>query len=275
MQPSHWEYNFRHQLQGLWHLPAILQGKTLDFCLVQSSLSAAIGGIGLAAYAAANSAIDAFIHQQNQLGEVAWFSVNWDACLAAEAPKPEGVGSAIAAFALTPAEVWAATERILTTAHPGQIAVSKGDLQARIDQWIHAQPQPQIVATQPHSSTHTRPQLSTPYAPPRNEVEQTIAAIWQDLLRVEQVGIHDSFFDLGGHSLLAIQAISRLREAFPVAIEMRSLLFEAPTVAGIAAVIAAHLPDAGELDEMAALLAEVQTLSPEEIQQQLARQSEG
>ena len=56
---------------------------------------------------------------------------------------------------------------------------------------------------------------------------------------------------------------------------MRSLLFEAPTVAGIAAVIAAHLPDAGELDEMAALLAEVQTLSPEEIQQQLARQSEG
>jgi len=275
MQPSHWEYNFRHQLQGLWHLPAILQGKTLDFCLVQSSLSAVIGGIGLAAYAAANGAIDAFIHQQNQLGEVAWFSVNWDACLAAEAPKPEGVGSAIAAFALTPIEVWAATERILTTAHPGQIAVSRGDLQARIDQWIHVQPQPQTVAAQPHSSTHTRPQLTTPYAPPRNEVEQTIAAIWQDLLGVEQVGIHDSFFDLGGHSLLAIQAISRLREAFPVAIEMRSLLFEAPTVAGIAAVIAAHLPDAGELDEMAALLAEVQTLSPEEIQQQLARQSEG
>ena len=214
MQPSHWDYNFRHQLQGLWHLPAILQGKSLDFCLVQSSLSAVIGGIGLAAYAAANGAIDAFIHQQNQLGAVPWFSVNWDACLAAEAPKPEGVGSAIAAFALTPAEVWAATERILTTAHPGQIAVSKGDLQTRIDQWIHAQPQPQTVAAQPHSSTHTRPQLSTPYASPRNEVEQTIAAIWQDLLGVEQVGIHDSFFDLGGHSLLAIQAISRLREAF-------------------------------------------------------------
>jgi len=275
MQPSHWEYNFRHQLQGLWHLPAILQDKALDFCLVQSSLSAMIGGIGLGAYAAANSAIDAFVHQRNQRGDVPWFSVNWDACLTTDAPKPKGVGSALADFALTPDQVWAVTDRLLTTAQPGQIAVSRGDLQARIEQWIHAQPQPQTVAAQPHSSTHTRPQLTTPYAPPRNEVEQTIAAIWQDLLGVEQVGIHDSFFDLGGHSLLAIQAISRLREAFPVAIEMRSLLFEAPTVAGIAAVIAAHLPDAGELDEMAALLAEVQTLSPDEIQQQLARQTEG
>jgi len=275
MQPSHWEYNFCHQLQGLWHLPAILQGKTLDFCLVQSSLSSVIGGIGLAAYAAANSAIDAFVHQQNQSGVVPWFSVNWDACLTADAPKPKGVGSALADFALTPDEVWAVTERILTTAQPGQIAVSRGDLNARIDQWIHVAPRSQAEAEQPTAPTHTRPQLTTPYASPRNEVEQTIAAIWQDLLGVEQVGIHDSFFDLGGHSLLAIQAISRLREAFPVAIEMRSLLFEAPTVAGIAAVIAAHLPDARELDEMVALLAEVQTLSPEEIQQQLARQSEG
>ena len=84
------------------------------------------------------------------------------------------------------------------------------------------------VAAQPHSSTHTRPQLTTPYAPPRNEVEQTIAAIWQDLLGFEQVGIHDSFFDWGafaagdsGHFAPA--------GAFPVAIEMRSLLFEAAT----------------------------------------------
>ena len=275
MQPSHWDYNFHHQLQRLQTLSTALAGKTLDFCLVQSSLSAVIGGIGLAAYAAANSAIDAFIQRQNQQGEGPWFSVNWDASLAADAPKPEGIGSALVDFALTPKEVWAATERILTAAPPGQIAVSKGNLSARIDQWIHATPRTETATESASASTHTRPQLSTPYAPPRSEVEQTIAAIWQDLLGIEQVGIHDSFFDLGGHSLLAIQAISRLREAFPVAIEMRSLLFEAPTVAGIAAAIAQHLPDADELDEMAALLDEVQTLSPEEIQQQLAPQSEG
>ncbi|MEL6327634.1 MAG: KR domain-containing protein, partial [Cyanobacteria bacterium J06626_23] len=275
MQASHWDYNFRHKVQGLFSLQEALQNRNLDFCLVQSSLSAVIGGIGLAAYAGANSVIDAFVHQQNQRGEIPWFSVNWDACLAEEAPRPEGAGSAIADFALTPAEVWSATERILAAAYPGQIVVSKGDLGARIDQWIQATPQePNAIAPQSTSSIHTRPQLVTPYAAPRNDVEQTIATIWQDLLRLEQVGIHDSFFDLGGHSLLAIQAISRLREAFPVNIEMRSLLFEAPTVAGIASVIAGHLPDVGELDEMAVLLAEVQTLSPEEIQQQLAQSDE-
>ena len=273
MQASHWDYNFRHTIQGLFSLKAALQERSLDFCLVQSSLSAVIGGIGLTAYAAANSVVDAFVHQQNQQDEFPWFSVNWDACLSEDVPKPEGVGSAIAEFAMTPAEVWSATERILRMAYPGQIVVSKGDLSARIDQWIHAVPQAQAIADQPTGSTHNRPQLSTPYAAPRDDVEQTIAGIWQDLLRLEQVGIHDSFFDLGGHSLLAIQTISRLREAFPVNIEMRSLLFESPTVAGIASVIREHLPDAGELDEMAALLSEVQTLSPEEIQQQLTRQS--
>ena len=275
MQSTHWDYNYRHQIQSLWNLSAALEGKTLDFCLVQSSLSSVIGGIGLAAYAAANSAIDAFVHQQNYQGAIPWFSVNWDACLAADAPKPEGIGSALADFALTPEEVWAATERILTAAQPGQIAVSKGDLVARINQWIHAAPRPQLASELSTATNHGRPQLTTPYTPPRNDVEHTIATIWQDLLGVESVGIHDSFFDLGGHSLLAIQAISRLREAFPVAIEMRSLLFEAPTVAGIAAAIAEHIPNDGELDEMAALLDEVQTLSSEEVQRQLAQKAGG
>ncbi|NEQ47691.1 MAG: acyltransferase domain-containing protein [Leptolyngbya sp. SIOISBB] len=275
MQPTHWKYNFRHKLQGLLQLSDVLAGQTLDFCMVQSSLSAVLGGVGLAAYAAANSAMDAFIHQQNQRRERPWFSVNWDACLAAEAPKPTGVGSALADFALTPSEVWAVTERLLTIAPPGQLVVSKGDLAARIDQWIHPAPQSSPVSEASPATAHPRPSLATPYAPPRSSVEQTVAAIWQDLLGVESIGIHDSFFDLGGHSLLAIQAIARLREAFPVTLEMRNLLFEAPTVAGIADVIGEHLPEREELDEMATLLAEIQTLSPEEIQQQLAPQTGG
>ncbi|MEM1290631.1 MAG: acyltransferase domain-containing protein, partial [Cyanobacteria bacterium P01_H01_bin.162] len=275
MQPTHWKYNFRHKLQGLLQLPDVLAGQTLDFCMVQSSLSAVLGGVGLAAYAAANSAMDAFIHQQNQRGERPWFSVNWDACLAADAPKSTGVGSALADFALTPSEVWAVTERLLTTAPSGQFVVSKGDLAARMDQWIHPAPQSSPVSEASPATAHPRPSLAIPYAPPRSSVEQTVAAIWQDLLGVESIGIHDSFFDLGGHSLLAIQAIARLREAFPVTLEMRNLLFEAPTVAGIAVVIGEHLPEREELDEMATLLAEIQTLSPDEVQQQLASQTGG
>lgn len=55
---------------------------------------------------------------------------------------------------------------------------------------------------------------SAAYVAPRNATEQAITAIWQDVLGVQKVGIHDNFFDLGGHSLLLVQAFDRLRDLF-------------------------------------------------------------
>jgi len=80
------------------------------------------------------------------------------------------------------------------------------------------------------------PGLETSFVSPRTELEKTIAKIWQELLRVEKVGLHDNFFDLGGHSLLMTQVISRVREAFQVELPIRTF-FESPTVAALARVI--------------------------------------
>jgi amino acid adenylation domain-containing protein len=74
------------------------------------------------------------------------------------------------------------------------------------------------------------------YTPPRNPVEEIIAATWAEVLRLPQVGIHDNFFEIGGHSLLATQVASRLRERLDAAFPLR-LVFEYPTVAGLAASI--------------------------------------
>jgi amino acid adenylation domain-containing protein len=72
-------------------------------------------------------------------------------------------------------------------------------------------------------------QLKVKFVSPRTPTEQIIADIWADILRLEQIGIYDNFFDLGGHSLLATQVISRLQEAFNIDLPLRSL-FENPTV---------------------------------------------
>ncbi|MEM9804744.1 MAG: beta-ketoacyl synthase N-terminal-like domain-containing protein [Cyanobacteria bacterium P01_D01_bin.56] len=267
LQPEQLTYNSLTKQQVLESLAATLVDHKPDFCCVQSSLSSVIGGVGLAAYSGANHSLDAMVAQQNQDSPFPWFSVNWDAWSDEVFGDKPGWGNSLKDFALTSKEVWTATERILAQA-PGQIVVSKGNLSARIAKWIH--PAPRVAVQEQTDRNHSRPQLSTVYVAPSNDVEKTIAGIWQDLLGLEQVGIHDSFFDLGGHSLLAIQVISRLREAFPVEVEMRNLLFEAPTVAGIAAVIAEQMPKTDELDTMAALLAEVQSLSSDEVQAQLA-----
>jgi acyl carrier protein len=76
----------------------------------------------------------------------------------------------------------------------------------------------------------SRPDQSVTFVAPRSPIEQQLADIWGEVLRLEQVGIHDNFFEFGGHSLLATQVISRLRQAFGVELPVRTL-FEAPTVA--------------------------------------------
>jgi acyl-coenzyme A synthetase/AMP-(fatty) acid ligase/acyl carrier protein len=78
-----------------------------------------------------------------------------------------------------------------------------------------------------------RPDLSSQFVPPRNEIERRLVDICADLLRIEKVGVYDNFFELGGHSLLATQFVSRVRDEYNVDLPLKEL-FESPTVASIA-----------------------------------------
>ncbi|MFL6192843.1 MAG: amino acid adenylation domain-containing protein, partial [Thermoanaerobaculia bacterium] len=84
-----------------------------------------------------------------------------------------------------------------------------------------------------------RPELEAAYAAPKSELERIIAAVWQEALAVDTVGIHDNFFDLGGHSLLLARVHSRLREALAREISLVEL-FKNPTVSSLAAALAAQ-----------------------------------
>jgi amino acid adenylation domain-containing protein len=115
-------------------------------------------------------------------------------------------------------------------------------------------------------------ELEETYPAPRTPVEEKISGIWREILKLERVGIHDDFFALGGHSLLATQVISRMCESFQVELSLRSL-FEAPTVAGLAAQVAQARAQEAAPETTASVLAELESLSDEQAQLLLAQDS--
>ena len=76
--------------------------------------------------------------------------------------------------------------------------------------------------------------ITTEYVAPRNETEQVLAGIWQELLGVERIGIYDNFFELGGHSLLAMRVVSAIRRELNTELSIRDL-FVQPTIASLGA----------------------------------------
>jgi hypothetical protein len=79
----------------------------------------------------------------------------------------------------------------------------------------------------------SRPDLAVSYIAPRSEVEQTIASIWQQALKVEKVGVNDNFFELGGHSLLIIQVHHQITQAVKTDLTIAQM-FQYPTIQSLA-----------------------------------------
>ncbi len=105
---------------------------------------------------------------------------------------------------------------------------------------------------------------------PRTLEERTIARAWADLLSLEPgtFGVIDNFFQLGGHSLLGTQLMAKLEKEFGVALPLK-LLFEAPTVAGLADAVVRLAPSGREKDELDDLVSELEGLSQEELDELL------
>lgn len=259
------ESQFVAKVRGTLVLDELLDGRPLDFVLLMSSLSAILGGLGFAAYTAANLFMDAFARWKNRGEATRWTSVDWDSWrLADMRPVIAGLGATVSEFVMEPEEGAAAVERILHEGNLGQVAVSTGDLRARLRLWIERAPQDSATPVTPHE----RPSLRTAYVAPRGELERELASIWQELFGVATVGVHDNFFEMGGHSLLATQLNARLSSRLHVELSLAALL-QTPTIADLALAILNHQAERVDPEALERMLAEVGDLSPEELQRML------
>ncbi|HEX8128488.1 MAG TPA: phosphopantetheine-binding protein [Pyrinomonadaceae bacterium] len=102
------------------------------------------------------------------------------------------------------------------------------------------------------------------YVAARNETEEQLAQMWQEVLGEEQVGVEDNFFELGGDSIAATQLISRINDAFAVNLSL-SAFFDSPTISEMALVLVQAQAEQADSEAITRLLAEIKQQSGSEI----------
>jgi acyl transferase domain-containing protein len=230
--------HFDSKLEGLFALTRVLAGRDVPG-ITLSSLSAVLGGLALGPYAAANAALDAHVVAARAADGLRWVTVDWDTW-GRDDQQPAGE------FDMSPAQAVEVFERAVAAIdRVDHVVISTGSLEARFHQWVVDRGLGGSSSDEEdHGERDPRPDLSTPYVAPRDGTEATLAEIWSRVLRLEQVGIDDDFFQLGGNSVHAIELVARIRKGLKVPVPT-STVMGFPTVRGLA----------GKIDELTAGLA--------------------
>lgn len=270
---------FAPKVKGTLVLEKVFQNRNLDFLILFSTTTSITGEIGQLDYCTANAFLDAFAHYNSSVKKIFTIAINWgmwqwDAWqeqLMASIPEIQNqLKQMRETYGMTFPEGIDAFSRILNTAEH-QVIVSTQNFQDIIKQANNFTISSLLENVNNVSRTeqvYPRPNLSNPYIAPRNEVEQTVINIWQELLGIEPVGIQDSFLELGGDSLLAVQMMSRLRVSFQIELPL-SIFFETPTVVALANLIVEKTEEQKNHEELAQILEDIENLSTNEIQEEL------
>ena len=262
------------KVEGTLLLEELLSQDKPDFLVLFSSLSALLGGTGQAAYSSANSFLDAFAQSRRRDGSHV-ISIAWDAwretgmAVSSMSGAMQGVHYMDLQDKISSTEGVETFRRALSLRIP-RVVASVSDLH----QLIAHQPTKEDIAfrRKPSPQAHPRPELNATYEAPRNETERSLVAVWQELLGIFPVGIHDDFFTLGGDSLLASQAVSRIRRILRTDLPLQTF-FDGATVAKAAlAIIHRRARHAGAQD-LESALAEIEGLSESEADQELTNKA--
>lgn len=228
--------HFRPKVKGSRTIAHVIKSVQPKFCLLFSSNAALFGGLGSIAYSAASLFMDAFAESCASEAGTRWISADWDPWLTRQDERIHAsYDTGLQKHALTPEESGETFRRVIASAAPGRIVISTGNLTLRMELWTGAALKGEAGAEENGSpqALHARPLLSTDYVPPRSELESTVLSIWQQVLGLERLGVHDNFFDLGGNSLIGLRMITAVKKSLAIELPIMAL-FEGPTVSALA-----------------------------------------
>ncbi|MEU8180111.1 SDR family NAD(P)-dependent oxidoreductase [Micromonospora sp. NPDC049047] len=231
---------------GTLALAEVLRDEPLDFLVLFSSVASWTGALGQADYSAANSFLDAFARSgalpQAKVVSIGWGEWTWNGW----ADGLEGYEPVLRELYIHHRKVfgigfdagWRCLQQILDRPEP-YLVVNTQDFAASVEgsrsYTVHDL---QAGARKGRGEArYPRPDLSTPFLAPSNETEATIADLWAEWIGIEQVGLHDNFFDLGGNSLIGVGLMDAIRRALDLDHLPAHLLYQAPTVSALAATV--------------------------------------
>ena len=236
------------KVKGTLVLDELLAESDLDFFVLCSSLNEVleVTNFGQVGYAAANEFLDAFCYFKKARDCGYTVTINWNGW--------REVGMSVEAFnrrairqpsipdndwfanSLPPSEGAEVFNRVLGYAFP-RLVVSVMDLEVlRRDlsspTGTSSMNAPEVIS-RPPAERHPRPEVGIAFMAPTNEVERVLANIWQELLGIAEIGVHDNFFDLGGHSLLMTRVLVKIRQALQTDLSLVEM-YQYPTISALA-----------------------------------------
>ncbi|WP_031467182.1 type I polyketide synthase [Sciscionella sediminilitoris] len=232
------------KIDGTLALAEALRAEPVEVLVLYSSTVTLTVGVGETDYSAANAFLDGFAAVENALGtaaervvSVAWGPWQLDAWtnsgLSGSAELQDGARRFREEFGIGAEEGTELLTRILASGEP-QVTVLPLPLTEVLGALGRMGSVDALVGGAetgvPSGQRYPRPELRTAFLAPRTPVEERVAAAWCECLGLEQVGVHDPFFDLGGTSLIGLVLIGRVAKEFGVDLAPASL-FEKPTIA--------------------------------------------
>jgi 3-oxoacyl-(acyl-carrier-protein) synthase/NAD(P)-dependent dehydrogenase (short-subunit alcohol dehydrogenase family)/SAM-dependent methyltransferase/acyl carrier protein len=248
------------KIEGIRALDRVFEGTWPELTVLCSSIGSILYNLkfGEVGYVAANDFMNAFAHYAARTHRGRFVTIDWtdwqedgmwaqararldDKYALLPSDKSQATASHTALVAgdllgsLSTSEAKEAFRRILACAAP-QVIVSTqriDELLSRHSEFTTAHHNEFLETMGFVRKRQARPQLRTPFVPPRTATERQLAEIWQKLLGIERIGIDDDYFELGGDSLLAIRILNSLNDEFGMADTLTGLL-SVPTIARLA-----------------------------------------